>query len=176
MYGIVDTGADITIIGGTMFKRVATAVKLKKRDFRKSDRTARNYDGQPFQLDEVMNLDITFDDKTICTSVYIKMNANDQLLLSEGVCHQLDIVHYHPNIQKWNGGSKKKKSRTSENKNSQSSDCQGETCETLRLLPQQSTVIKVQIQEGHETTKPLMLEPDSSLEESASSGWTSRAR
>ena len=108
MCGIVDTGADITIIGGMMFKRVATAIKLKKRDFRKSDRTARNYDGQPFQLDGVMDLDITFDDKTIRTSVYIKMNAHDELLLSEGVCRQLGIVHYHPDIQKWNGGRKKR--------------------------------------------------------------------
>lgn len=38
MYGLLDTGADITIIGGTLFKKVAIVGKLKKRDLRKPDR------------------------------------------------------------------------------------------------------------------------------------------
>ena len=29
------------------------------------------------------------------------MDARDQLLLSDGVCHQLDIVTYHPEVQQW---------------------------------------------------------------------------
>ena len=31
MYGVVDSGADITIIGGEMFKQVAAAAKLRKK-------------------------------------------------------------------------------------------------------------------------------------------------
>ena len=37
-YGLIDTGADITIIGGKLFKRVATVARLKKRHFKKADK------------------------------------------------------------------------------------------------------------------------------------------
>ena len=43
MYGVVDTGADITIIGGRLFKMVATKARLKK-NFHKPDTVPRNYD------------------------------------------------------------------------------------------------------------------------------------
>ena len=33
--------------------------------------------------------------------MYVKMEASEQLLLSEGACHQLDIVTYHPEVQQW---------------------------------------------------------------------------
>ncbi len=33
MYGVVDSGVNITIIGGEMFKQIAAAAKLCKRDF-----------------------------------------------------------------------------------------------------------------------------------------------
>ena len=45
---------------------------------------------------------------TMCTPVYIKMDAQDQLLLAEGVCRQLGIVSYHPEVETWRGGSKGK--------------------------------------------------------------------
>lgn len=35
----------------------------------------------------------------IKTMVYIKMDAHDQLLLSEGVCRQLGVISYHPNVE-----------------------------------------------------------------------------
>ena len=38
------------------------------------------------------------------TQVYVKMDARDQLLLSEGVCRQLGIISYHPEVQVWRGG------------------------------------------------------------------------
>lgn len=34
MYGIVDSGANITIIGDQMFKKEATVTKLNRRDFK----------------------------------------------------------------------------------------------------------------------------------------------
>ena len=43
MIGIIDSGADITIIGGELFKKVATGAKLKKRDFKKPDKVPRTY-------------------------------------------------------------------------------------------------------------------------------------
>ena len=53
-----------------------------------------------------MELAIAFGDKKKSTQVYIKLDAADQLLLSEGVCRLLDIVTYHPAVEKWQGGSK----------------------------------------------------------------------
>ena len=99
MLGVIDTAADVTIMGGEMFKQVATVAKLHKRDFKPVDKTPYNYDGRPFRLDGRVQLDITFQDHTINTTVYIKMDASEQLLLSEGVCRQLEIVTYHPEVQ-----------------------------------------------------------------------------
>ena len=98
MDGVVDSGADITIMGGAMFKRVAVVAKLRKKDFKPPDKVPRNYDQQPFRLDGRIDLDVTFDGKTMNTPVYIKMDAREQLLLSEGVCRQLGIITYHPDV------------------------------------------------------------------------------
>ena len=67
MLGVVDTGADISIINGSMFKRVAAVARLRKRDFKPPDKTSYAYDKKPFQLDGRLNLDITFQDKTMNT-------------------------------------------------------------------------------------------------------------
>ena len=48
-----------------------------------------------------MDLEISFDGKVLRTPVYIKMDAHDQLLLTEGVCSQLGIVEYHKDV--WPG-------------------------------------------------------------------------
>lgn len=45
-----------------------------------------------------MDMDISFTEKTVKNTVYLKMDAYDQLLLSEGVCRQLGIVTYHPSV------------------------------------------------------------------------------
>ncbi len=92
MNGILDTGADITTIGGKMFKKVAAVARLRKRDFKHPDKTPQTYDQQPFKLDDLWTW--TFGDKTLKTPVYVKMNAHNQLLLSEGICHQLLAVSY----------------------------------------------------------------------------------
>ena len=96
--GIVDTVADITIMGGKLFALVAAAAKLRKRDFRKPDQVPRNYDGKDFHLDGCMEMDLMFQHIILATTVYVKMDAIDQLLLSEGVCRQLGIVSYHSSI------------------------------------------------------------------------------
>ena len=33
------------------------------------------------------------------TPIYVKMDAPEELLLSEGVCRQLSIINYHPEVQ-----------------------------------------------------------------------------
>ena len=65
---------------------------------RKPDKVPRNYDRRDFHLDGCMDMEITFYDKTLTTTVCVKMDAVDQLLLSEVVCHQLEIVRHHPSI------------------------------------------------------------------------------
>ena len=62
VYGIIDSGADITIIGGRLFKRVALAARLKKRDFMKLGKTPRTYDQKPFTLEGRMDLNVMFED------------------------------------------------------------------------------------------------------------------
>lgn len=73
--------------------------RLKKRNFKQADKVPRTYDQRPFSLDGKMDLDITFCDTTpLKTPVYVKLDAPKQLLLSEGVCRQLGIISYHPEI------------------------------------------------------------------------------
>jgi len=40
----------------------------------------------------IINLDVVFQDKVMWTPIYIKIDACDRLLLSEGVCQQLGIL------------------------------------------------------------------------------------
>ena len=49
-------------------------------------------------FDGRMDLDISFDGRMMTTAVYLKMDAKDSLLLSEGVCCQLKIILLHPAI------------------------------------------------------------------------------
>ncbi len=93
--GVVDTAADITIVGAEAFKRIAFVAKLRRRDFKPADKTPRTYDQKAFHLDGRVELDVTFQEHTMKTTVYVKMDAKEQLLLSEGVCRQLGIVSYH---------------------------------------------------------------------------------
>jgi hypothetical protein len=86
-------------MGGTLFKRVAAQARLRKSQLLKPDRTPYTYDGKPFALDGRMQLDLTFKDRTIQTTIYLKMDATDQLLLSEGVCRQLGMLTYHPKVE-----------------------------------------------------------------------------
>ena len=113
-YGLIDSGADITIIGGSLFKKVVTVARLKKRDLKKADRIPRTYDQQLFTLAGRMNLQVTFGDKQMTTTVYIKMDAHDQLLLSEGVCRQLGVFSYHPDVERWRGGQQRTTPKTPE--------------------------------------------------------------
>ena len=80
--------------------------RLKKTCLKKPNKTQQNYDQTPFTLDGHMDLDISLDGKTMCTTVYKKTNAQEQLLQSEGVCSLLGLLHYHPEVEPWRGGRK----------------------------------------------------------------------
>ena len=97
--GIIDSGADTCIMGGRLFKCVAAVARLHKKGFKKANKVPCTYDQKPFSLDGRMDVDVSFGDKTIRTPIYIKMDAPDELLLSEGVCRQLGIISYHSDVQ-----------------------------------------------------------------------------
>ena len=78
--GIIDSGADISIMGGELLKRVGAIVRLRKKNFKRADKVLRTYDQKPFPLDGRMDLDVAFSDKTMKTPIYIKIDAHDQLL------------------------------------------------------------------------------------------------
>ena len=82
---VYGSGADISIIGGDLFRCVASAAHLKKQDFKSADKFLRTYDQKPFSLDGRMDLDVTFDGQTMRTPIYVKMDLHNPLLLSEGV-------------------------------------------------------------------------------------------
>ena len=42
---------------------------------------------------------MSFGKKVLQTTVYVKLVAPNELLLSEAVCHQLGIVNYHPSVK-----------------------------------------------------------------------------
>ena len=83
---------------GTLLKRVAAATKLGCSRLKEIDKVPRNYDGCPFTLHGRIDLDIRFEGVTMQTPVYIKLDVEEPLLLSEGVCRQLRILSYHPGV------------------------------------------------------------------------------
>ena len=58
--GIVDTAADIAIVGTETFKHIAAVAKLKRRDLKPADKTLHTYDQKIFRLDGHLYLDISF--------------------------------------------------------------------------------------------------------------------
>ena len=76
--GLIDSGADISIMAGVLFKKVATIARLRKRHFMQPDKVPRTYDQRPAdQLDGRMDLSVEFNVTTMTTPVYIKMDAHD---------------------------------------------------------------------------------------------------
>ena len=180
-YGIVDSAADITIMGSDLFKKVASVCRLKKRDFKSPDTTPRTYDQKPFTLHGRIDLDLTFGDTTMKTPIYVKMDAFDQLLLSEGVCRQLGIISYHPDVKRWN--------RSKLEPMPQSDDESGEKAVTedsevpekenrevrvpavhvkllqsVSLLPKHETDVKVRLEGDYQPKTPVLVESNPELE------------
>jgi len=70
--GIIDSGADITIMGGSAFKQVAAVARLKKQDLKPPDKVSRNYDRQPFHIDGKIEINIEFGCRTMKTPIILK--------------------------------------------------------------------------------------------------------
>ena len=99
MTGIIDTGSDITIIRGDLFHYIVETAGLEESSLKPAYLKACTYDQNPINLDGQLDLHISFGERVICTTVYVKLVAPDQLLLSEAVCCKLGIVSYHPSVQ-----------------------------------------------------------------------------
>ena len=154
--GVVDTGSDLTIMGKEAFKKVATVAKLKKRDFHPADKKAHSYDGKPISLDGWLQLDLMFGEYSMSTPVYVKMDADDPLLLSEGVCRQLRIVTYHPSVQERQRPEGTALPKTDEVSQSKTDEEDRAKVPTVRvkllnsacLLPNQCTPVQVVVEGG----------------------------
>lgn len=91
-----------------------------------------------------MDMDLCFADRTMRTTVYIKMDAPDQLLLSEGACRQLGIVSYHPSVTPHKASKKMTATVRTIRVN---------LVHSLRLAPRHGAVVPVELQEdtdGHD--------------------------
>ena len=78
---------------------IIDAAGLKEENFKPADKQAFNYDKQPIVLDGRMELTISFDNRKVRTTVYVKIQAPDPLLLSGTLCQQLGIVRYHSSVR-----------------------------------------------------------------------------
>ena len=161
--GLVDTGADITIMGSELFKKVAAVAGLKKRQFKLADKQPHTYDWHQFKLDGRLDLDVSFNDKTMHTPVYVKMDAYDDLLLSEGVCWQLGIVTYHSDMES-------NQSNTVVDKPTLlTHSVRISLVDSVQLAPRSSTLTSVKLEAG-DFSGPLLLEQTCHLAEQGYDG------
>lgn len=138
---MVDTAADISIMNGELFREVAAANRLKKKAFRDADKVPYTFDQRKFKLDGCIDLDISFDGQTMCTPVYVKADARDPILLSEGVCRQLGIVSYHPLV-----GTNRKDAK--QEKQPDVPMVRVKLVQSVRILPRQSVLVPVHLEQG----------------------------
>ena len=161
--GIIDSGADITIMGASLFQKVAAANRIKKRYFHKPEKVLHIYDQRTFTLHGYLNLDVAFGDKTIETRVYVKMEAHDELLLSEGVCRQLGIISYHPDVKVRSGPQHKA------NDGEQPATVptiRVHLLQSVRVPAGRSAVVPVQLKGGSLNYQTMLMERDPAVEES----------
>ena len=154
--GIIDTGSDITILSGTAFQEIVTVCGIKREQFKPPDTTACSYGHQPLKLDGQLDLQVKFGEKSMCERVYIKLDATDALLLSEGMCCKLNIVTYHPDVQSVLPTTDQNKVKKKNNKKARISLIQ-----TVRLPADSSALVQVEVKESTNTTYH-MLELDQS--------------
>lgn len=110
-----------------------------------------------------MELVITFGEKEMSTPVYIKLDAADQLLLSEGVCRLLGIVSYHSEVQVWRGGHKNKTPDTQPANGNEASvpTVRATLVKSIRVPPYKSIVVPIEVTGMENLQDTCLLEPDS---------------
>ena len=86
--------------------------------------------------------------------MYVKMDASEQLLLSEGACHQLDIVTY-PEVQQW----RKWQTRWYQHQEeTQVPPVRVKLVKSIWLPPSHSAVVDTKLSANVSTDRPLLLE------------------
>ena len=148
-------------MNGDTFKKVAAIARLRKKAFKSADKIPYGYDNKPFKLDGCIDLDVTFAEYTMCTTVYLKMDAHDSLLLSEGVCHQLGIISYHPNVEASPSTSSTPTTAESNVPVGSVSVVRVHLVKSTRLLPLQSKMVAVNLQQDHGLSGTILIEPSS---------------
>ena len=150
---------------------MAAAAKLCKREFKPPNRIPHNYDQQPFRIDGHMDLDVSFLNKIMKTPVYVKMDAHEPLLLSEGICRQMGIITYHPEVKSRKAehvdpaelepGPKQQNEKKSEDSpKGQVPIVRVKLVQSIKLPPNQTVMAEVKLSDGVSGNGPMLLEPD----------------
>ena len=103
-------------------------------------------------MDGQVDINISFEDKQFYTTIYVKMEAPNPLLLSDAVCRQLGIIQHHPNVKPLNVEESETAKQTQKNK--------VRLIQTIQLPAQHTVVMLVEV-DGNEST--LLLEPNPKL-------------
>ena len=100
------------------------------------------------------------------TLIYVKMDVKKDLLVSEGVCCQLGIVTYHPEVGPMTQGASRRQVQGS------GSGAENSTClvtvklvNTVRVLPSQSVIASVQLSPMVPPTVPVSIEANPAFTE-----------
>ena len=171
--GIIDTGSDITIINGKLFKNVVDAAQLSSEAFKPANKQACAYSGQPIALDGQMDVTISFESHDIRTTIYVKLQAPDQLLLSESVCRELSIVKYHSLVHSVESEVMEGSGLRQENSNNKSENtiAKVKMIRTVRIPANHAAVVPIQVVDKTDEideTGLLLLEPNPVLGEALS--------
>ena len=171
--GIIDTGSDITIISGELFKNDVVAAQLSSEAFKPANKQACAYSGQPIALDGQMDVTISFESHDTRTTIYVKLQAPDQLLLSESVCRELGIVKYHSLVDSVESevmeGSDLR--QESSNNKSENTTAKVKMIRTVRIPANHAAVVPIQVVDKTDEideTGLLLLEPNPVLGEALS--------
>ena len=116
------------------------------------------------KLDRRLDLDVTFVDKTMHTAIYVKLDAFDDILLSEGVCQQLGIMEYHPPVE-----NNKPNYVTPVEAPPSTLSVRIHLVQSVRLAAHSSTLVSVKL-ENHDFRGPLLLEQADELTKDGYSG------
>ena len=95
--GVIDTRSYMTIIRGDLFYYMANLKKIE--DLKAQQQKVCTFDLNPIILDGQMSMKVSLGDRTVTTTVSVKLVAPHLLLLSETVCRFLEIVSYQPSVQ-----------------------------------------------------------------------------
>ena len=99
------------------------------------------------------------------TPIYVKMDAHDDLLLSEGVCRHLGIIVYHPRVKSQGNN------HIEEVQHSSAQSVRISLVDSVRLEPRKETLVTVKV-DSKELGGPLLLEPSHHLLECYNGGLT----